>query len=125
MVRCRANSVSALWNHAGAGHFIVDLLARKVSADAGLCALADFNFNHRRGFEVVHIHAETARRHLHDGMVAIFLEVFMQATFAAVEIGAQLLGRHGERLLGIQRNRTKAHGREHNGHVELDAGRHR
>ena len=49
----------------------------------------------------------------------------MQAAFAAVEIGAQLFGRHGERLLGIQRNRTKAHGREHNGHVELDAGRHR
>ena len=76
MVRRGANGVGALRNHAGAGHFVVDFLARKVSADAGLCALADFDFDHRRGFEVVHIHAETARRYLHDSVIAIFLEIF-------------------------------------------------
>lgn len=65
MVRLRGLMASeSLRNHASARHFVVDFLARKVSANAGLCALADFDFDHRRGFEVVHIHAKTARRYL-------------------------------------------------------------
>ena len=120
MVGGRRERVGALRDHARGGHVAAGLLAGQVAADAGLGALADLDLDRDSAVQVVEVDAEAPRRHLHDHVVLEGVQVGVQAALAAVHHDAAALGRHGERLVHVERDRAVAHGREDDGRVELD-----
>ena len=67
----RGDGVRPLGDHAGAGNVAHDLVARQVSADAGLGALAHLDLDGGARVEVIRVHAEAAGGHLHDGVGAV------------------------------------------------------
>ena len=72
-------SIRAFWNHTGARNLGRNFFAGQVPADAGLGALADFDFDGSRSIQVIQMDAETPRGHLGDGVFAELVEFGVQA----------------------------------------------
>ena len=123
MVRRGGNGVAALGDHAGAGDIRHDLLPGQMAADAGLGALSHLDLDGRACVEVILVHAEASRGHLHDGVRAVLVEVLVQSALAGIVIGAQGHRRPGQGLMGVVADGAVGHGGEHDGHLQLQLGR--
>ena len=119
----RGNGVGALRDHSGLGHVPYDLCPGQVTADAGLGALAHFDFNGSTRLQVVLVDAEPAGSHLNDGVGPILVKVLMESALAGVVVNAQLLGRPGETLVGVVADGAVAHGGKHQGRGKFQLGR--
>ena len=123
MVRGGGDGVGTLGDHAGLGHVAHDLGAGQVAADAGLGALAHLYLDGGAGAQVLFLHAEAAGGHLHDGVGTVGIEVAVQAALAGVVAYTQRLGGLGQRRVGVVADGAVAHGREQDGHRQLQLGR--
>ena len=122
-MRCRGYRVGALGDHSRPRDVPDDLGAGKMSSDTGLCALTHLDLDRRSGAQVVLVHAETPRRHLHHRVFPVAVEILVQSALAGVVHYSELLGRRGERGMGVVADRAVAHRREHHRHRKIELGR--
>src|SRR5450756_1181647 len=71
VMRRRRDGVRAARDAAGGGDVLVDLLAGQMAADARLGALPDLDLHGGAAVEVLRVHAEAPRGHLHDHVVLV------------------------------------------------------
>ena len=90
-----------------------------MAADAGLSALAHFDFDGSAGFQIILIHAETAGSYLYNGVGAIDIKVFVKAAFTGIIIGTQRSSSPCQAFVCIIADGAVAHSREHYGHRQL------
>ena len=120
VMRRGRNGVHPLRDHAGGGNGVGDLAAGQVPADARLRALPHLDLDRSRGLEIVFKYPEPARRDLHDGVLSVFIEIFMQAAFARVVIDAEFFRRPRERFVRVVGDRAVTHGGEHDGNAQFE-----
>ena len=77
MLRVRRQGVGACGYHAGFSDGFSDFFAWQMAADARFCALPNLDFYGCACVEVFGVNAESARRHLHDGVVAVLVETLV------------------------------------------------
>ena len=123
MVRRGRDGVHALGDHAGDGDLVRDLFPGQMPADAGLCALPHLDLDRGVVLQILREHAESARCDLDDGVLAVLIEVAVQAALARVVVDAQLLCGAREALVRVVGDGAVAHCREHDGRTELELGR--
>ena len=96
-MRSGGEGIGALRDHPRDRHFVVDLLAGQVAADARLGSLTDLDLDGRARLEVIGVNAESPGGALHDDVILVGLEVGVEASFARVHEGAESLGSHRQR----------------------------
>ena len=110
VVRRRRDQAHARRRVAQAGDVAVHLVAGELAALAGLGALRDLDLELVGVGEVVHGHAEAPGRHLLDRRAPLVLEARrVLAALAGVRLAAEAVHAHGERLVGLGRERAEAH----------------
>ena len=110
VVRRRRDQRHARRRVAQAGDVAVDLVAGKLAALAGLGALRDLDLELVGVDQVVHRHAEAARGHLLDRRAAVVVEAGrVLPALAGVRLAAEPVHGHGERLVGLGRERAEGH----------------
>ena len=123
VVRCGRDGIHALGDHTGDGDLVRDLFPGKVPADAGLCALPHLDLDRGVVLQILREHAESARCDLHDRILAVLIEIAVQAAFSRVVVDAQLLRGAREALVRVIGNGAVAHCGEHDGRAELELRR--
>src|SRR5665648_1029565 len=119
VMRRRRDGVRAARDAAGGGDVLVDLLAGQMAADARLGALPDLDLHGGAAVEVLRVHAEAPRGHLHDHVVLVREQVGVQAALAGVHEDAAALGGPRQGAVHVERHRSVAHRREDDGRLEL------
>ena len=116
VVRRRADQTDARRGVPGLGDPRVHLVARQLATLARLGALGHLDLQVIGVRQVLGRHTEPARRHLLDRRPTgrVVQPVGVLAALARVRLGAEAVHRHGQRLVGLGRDRPVAHraGRE-------------
>src|SRR5665647_1880734 len=84
-----------------------------------LGALPDLDLHGGAAVEVLRVHAEAPRGHLHDHVVLVREQVGVQAALAGVHEDAAALGGPRQGAVHVERHRSVAHRREDDGRLEL------
>ena len=90
VMRRGRDRVRPLWDHPGAGNVAHDFCAGQMPADARLGSLSHLDLNSSACFKIPFVHAESAARDLHNGILAVWIEIIMQSSFAGVVQNAEL-----------------------------------
>ena len=109
------DGIHAFGHHAGAGHIAHDFGTSQMSADPGLCALTDLDFDGRASHQVFPVHAKPAGGNLHNGICPIRIQIPVQTALTGIVIGAQCLCSPTEGRVHIVADGTVAHGCKQNG----------
>ena len=124
-MRRRRDRVTAFGDHSCFRNIAGVFLPRQMTADARFCPLADLDLNGRAGLKIIGMNTETAGSHLHDGMIAVRIEILMEAAFTGVIEDPQLFGGFGQTGVGVVADGAVGHGGEHHRHGEFQIGRQR
>src|SRR5665648_1074630 len=81
--------------------------------------LPDLDLHGGAAVEVLRVHAEAPRGHLHDHVVLVREQVGVQAALAGVHEDAAALGGPRQGAVHVERHRSVAHRREDDGRLEL------
>ena len=117
VMRRGRDGVRTLRDHARFGNVRRNFRTRQMSADPGFRALPHLDFDGGCVFQIIFEYAESAARHLHDGIFPVFVEILVQSALARIVIDTQRLRRTRERLVRIVRNGTVTHRRKQDGHL--------
>ena len=94
-----------------------------MTADAGLRALPDFDFDCGCRVEIRLMYAEPSRSHLNNRIFSVAVEILVQSALAGIVINAERLRRAGEALMCVIADRTVRHGGKQNRQIQIELGR--
>ncbi|MPM70832.1 hypothetical protein SDC9_117793 [bioreactor metagenome] len=122
MVGSRADRIAVQRYHAGLGDILADLRTGQMSPDAGFRPLAHLDLDGCSCIQIAWVYAKPAGCHLHDGILAMAVEILMQPTFAGVVECSQPLGSQCQALVGVIGDRSVGHRAEHDGDGQFQLG---
>ncbi len=87
-----------------------------MTADPRLSPLPHFDLNCGACRQIVLVYAETTGGYLHNGVLPVTVEVFMQPAFAGVVVDAERISGPRQTFMRVVADGTVTHSREHDRH---------